>query len=102
MSPSTELQSRQPRNRKPQTKLCAHQDPGERSSDSSQETEPNLPVSVQESPAEAWVNSGCRGVRSTEHNSHGISPFEVGHHYLYPYLPYKGENTAPPFNRKLD
>ena len=102
MSPSTELQSRQPRNRKPQTKLCAHQDPGERSSDSSQETEPNLPVSVQESPAEAWVNSGCRGVRSTEHNSHGISPFEVGHHYLYPYLPYQGGNTAPPFNRKLD
>ena len=83
MSPSTELQSRQPRNWKPQTKPCAHQDPGERSIDSPQETEPNLPVSVQESPAEAWVNSGCCGVRSTEHYSHGISPFEVGHHYLY-------------------
>ena len=40
-----------------QTKACVHQDPGERSSDP-QETDPDLPVSVQESPAEAWVGSG--------------------------------------------
>jgi len=33
-----------------QTKPCAHQDPGERSSDP-QKTDPDLPVSVQESPA---------------------------------------------------
>ena len=33
-----------------QTKSCAHQDPGERSNDP-QETEPDLPVSVQESPS---------------------------------------------------
>ena len=50
-SPSTELQSRQPRHRKPQAKPCAHQDPGESSSDCPQEMEPNLPVSVQEAPA---------------------------------------------------
>ena len=38
-----------------QTKPCVHQDQGERSSDP-QETDPDLPVSVQESLAEAWVN----------------------------------------------
>ena len=34
-----------------------HQDPGERSSDP-QETVPDLPVGVRESPAKAWVGSG--------------------------------------------
>ena len=50
-----------------------------------QETEPDWPVSVQESPAEAWVDdSACHGVRSTEYNSPGTSPFEGGHcHYPY-------------------
>ena len=38
-----------------QTKPCAHQDPGEKTP---QKTEPDLPVSVQESLAEAWVDSG--------------------------------------------
>ena len=40
-----------------QTKPCAHQDPGERSSDR-QETDPDLPVSAQGSPAEAWAGGG--------------------------------------------
>ena len=31
-----------------------------------QETEPELPVSVQESPVEAWVDSGLPEVRSTD------------------------------------
>ena len=39
------------------TKPCAHQDPGERSSDP-QETDPDLPVSVQASLVEAWVGGG--------------------------------------------
>ena len=48
--------------------------------------EPELPVSVQESLAEAWVNRGLRGVRSTDYNSlgatgAGISPLEGDHHY---------------------
>ena len=34
-----------------------HQDPGERSSDP-KKTNPDLPVSAQESLAEAWVGSG--------------------------------------------
>ena len=46
-----------------QTEPCAHEDPGERSSDSTKDL-PRLAhecpgvVSVQESPAEAWVNGG--------------------------------------------
>ena len=77
-----------------------------------QETEPDLPVSVQESPAEAWVDSGLHGVRGTEYSSPGISPFEGDHHYHhYPYhtativrpqAKLQGENIAPPINRKLN
>ena len=40
-----------------QTKHCAHQDPGERSSDP-KDTAPDLLVSVQESLVEVWVVSG--------------------------------------------
>ena len=39
------------------TNSCAHQDPGERSSDP-KETDPGLLQSVQESLAEAWVGGG--------------------------------------------
>ena len=44
-----------------------------------QETESDLPVSVQESLAEVWVNSGLPWGRGTEYNSPecaGISPLE--------------------------
>ena len=34
-----------------------------------QETEPDLPVSVQESPVETWINMACHGVRDTEYNT---------------------------------
>ena len=46
-----------------QTKPCAHQD--------LQETEPDVPVSVQEFLAEVWVNSGMLQARGTEYNSPG-------------------------------
>ena len=36
-----------------------------------QETEPDLPVSVQESPVDMWVDSGLLWVRGTEYNSPG-------------------------------
>ena len=36
-----------------------------------QETEPDLPVSVQESPVDMWVDSGLLWVRDTEYNSPG-------------------------------
>ena len=51
----------------------------------SQETDPDLPVSVQESPVEAWVSSH-QGHRMTVLGAAGrasISPFEGGPHYPY-------------------
>ena len=33
-----------------------------------QETEPDLPVSVWESPAKVWATVACHGVRGTEYN----------------------------------
>ena len=73
---------------------------------SPQETEPDFPVSVQESPVEAWVDSGLLRGPGTEHNNVCTSPFEGHHYHNYPYhsLPQvkqQGENTAPPINRKL-
>ena len=49
-----------------------------------QETDPDLPVSVQESLVVVWVYSGLTQVRGIEYNSAGISPFEGGYCY-YPY-----------------
>ena len=43
--------------RRAQTKPCVHEDPGERSRKPTK-TEIDLPVSVQESLAEVWVDSG--------------------------------------------
>ena len=57
-----------------------------------QETEPDLPVSVQESPVEVWVDSGLpQGQghwiqQSWEPWHAGINPFEGSRHYHhYPY-----------------
>ena len=47
-----------------------------------QETEPDLPVSVQKSPAEAWVDSACCRVGGTECGSACMELFEGGLHYL--------------------
>jgi len=74
---------------------------------SPQETEPDFPVSVQESPVEAWVDSGLLRGPGTEHNNVCTSPFEGHHYHNYPYhsLPQvkqQGENTAPSINRELD
>ena len=82
----------------------------EKGAASPQKTMPDLPVSVQESFAEAWVNSGLLHGRGTEYNSACTNPFEGGHHYLhYPYQnlasgQIQGGNTTPqqPSNRKLD
>ena len=51
-----------------------------------QETEADLPVSVQEALVEAWVNSGLLQSWGTEYNSACTNPFEGGCHCLhYPY-----------------
>ena len=49
-----------------QTKPCAHQEKG---AVSPQETEPDLPVSVQESPGRCGLTVACCGIRSTEYKS---------------------------------
>ena len=75
---------------------------------SSQETEPDLPASVQESLAEMWVDSGLLQGRGTEYNSVYTHPFEGGFHYLhYPYhslasVKQQGRNTGRPIKRKLE
>ena len=68
-----------------------------------QETDPDLPVSVQESLAEVWVSGGL-----LQGWGHCMGTFEGGLHYLH-FLHHslapgkqQGGNTAPPINRKLD
>ena len=58
-----------------------------------QESEPDLPVSVQESQVEGWVDSGCPGVTGTEYNSPCISPFEGSLHYHH--YPTIGKGHSP-------
>ena len=48
-----------------------------------QETDPDLPVSVQESPVEAWVDGGLLQGQGTECSIACMGPFEGGHHYLH-------------------
>ena len=62
---------------KSQTKPFVHQDPGERSSNP-QETDPDLPVCVQESPTVVY----CR-IKDTECGNVCTGPFEGGRHYLH-------------------
>ena len=73
-----------------------------------QETDPDLPVSAQESLAEVWVSSGLLQCRGSEYGSACMGPFERGGHYLH-YLLHtlvsgqqQGGNTAPRINKKLD
>ena len=47
------------------------------------ETDPDLPVSVQESPAEVCVGGGLLKGRGTECSSVCMAPFEGGCHYLH-------------------
>ena len=64
------------------TKPSVHQDPG-KGAVALQETDPDLPVSVQVSPAEAWVSVACCRVGGTECRSVCMGLFEGGHHYLH-------------------
>ena len=76
-----------------------------------QETQPDLAVSVWESPVDAWVNSGLpwgQGhgqQQSWEPWYAGLSPSGGGRHHpttAWPQAKLQGGNTAPPVNRKLD
>ena len=48
-----------------------------------QETKPDLTVSVQGTMVEAWIDGGLYRVKGTECSSMCIGPFEGGQHYLY-------------------
>ena len=78
------------------TKSCVHQDSGQRSSDPTVDWA-RLAVSVQESLAEVWVNSGLPE-QAWEQQHAGISPFEGCrhyHHYPYHSLANYREGTQP-------
>ena len=61
---------------------------------SPQETELYLPVSVQESLVEAWVNCGLLQSPGTEYNSVCTSPFEGQHYHNYPTTVCLGQTTG--------
>ena len=48
-----------------------------------QETEPDVPVSVQEPLVEVWVGGGLLQGRGTECSNACMGPFEGAHHYLH-------------------
>ena len=48
-----------------------------------QETDSDLPESVQETPAETWVSGGLLQGWETECSSACMGPFEGGHHCLH-------------------
>ena len=72
----------------------------------SEETDPDLPVSVQESLAEVWVSGGLLKVGGTACSSACMEAFEeisfITSTIVWPQVKQQGGNTAPPINRKLD
>ena len=74
-----------------------------------QETDPDLPVSVQESPAEAWFSGGLlQGVGALSVAVHAwdllkeVTIIFITSTIVWPQVKQQGGNTAPPINRKLD
>ena len=73
-----------------------------------QEADPDLPVSIQESPAEAWVGGGL--LQGQSHRVRQCAPDhlrEVAIIFIAPTIVWsqvkqQGGNTAPPINRKSD
>ena len=63
--------------------LCKQARTQEKGAVSPQETEPGLPVSVQESVVEVWVDSGLLRGQDTEYNSAVINPFQGDLHYCH-------------------
>ena len=73
-----------------------------------QETDLELPVSVQESPAEVWVGSGPAGLGALSVAVHAQNPLKevsiifITSTTVRPQVKQQEGNTAPPINRKLD
>ena len=70
------------------------------------ETDPDLPMSVQESPAEVWVDGGLLHSRNTTVHAKELLK-EVTIIFITPVIVWsqvkkQGGNTALPINRNLD
>ena len=73
-----------------------------------QDTDPDLPVNVQESLAEVWVSSSLLQGWGTECSSACMGAFEGGRHYLH-YLHYSwvsdqtpGRKHSPTHQQKIE
>ena len=76
-----------------------------------QEIDPDLPVNVQESPVDVWVDSGLPWGQSHEYNSPGshgmlasvvLKEVTIIPTIVWPQAKLQGGNTAPPISRKFD
>ena len=70
-----------------------------------QETDPDLPMSVQEPLVGAWVNGGLLRGRGTECSSASWDLWKevaITSTIVWPQVKQQGGNTAPPINRRLD
>ena len=69
-----------------------------------QRTDPDLPMSVQESPLEVWVDGGWLGVLSAVRAQDLLKKviIFITSTIVWPQVKQQGGKTAPPFNRKLD
>ena len=73
-----------------------------------QETDPDLPVSVQEPQQRSGSAVACCNAGDTECSRARMGPFEGGRRYLHDLhhslasVKQLGGDTAPPINRKLD
>ena len=71
------------------------------------ETDPDLPVSVQESPAEAWVSSGV-GLGALNVAMHAwdllkeVTIVFITSTIVWPQVKQQGRNTAPKSTEKLE
>ena len=74
-----------------------------------QETEPDLPVSVQEFPVEAWIGKGPAAGSGALSAAVGawdvlkeLAIIFITSTIVWSLVKQQGGNTAPPFNRKLN
>ena len=70
-----------------------------------QETDPDLPMSVQERLVGAWVDSGLLRGRGTECSSASWDLWKevaITSTIVWSQVKQQGGNTAPPINRRLD
>ena len=65
-----------------------------------EETDPALPVGVQQCPVEAWVGGGL--LQGQRHLLKEVAIIFITSTTVWPQVKQQGGNTAPLINRKLD